>query len=126
MRKRDRKESFERLGNARKHKLVLAFISLRKIINTTNYSFTQKQCDEFFDLISEQTEITKKVVDSALKGERMSKGGGADANFFVKNGIETINLGTGMRDFHTKKETLILKEFYQSADIVLKTLIHEP
>ena len=72
MGKRDRKESFERLGNARKHKLVLAFISLRKIINTTNYSFTQKQCDEFFDLISEQTEITKKVVDSALKGERMS------------------------------------------------------
>jgi hypothetical protein len=37
--------------------------------------------------------------------------------------VDTVNLGTGMREFHTVKEKLILKEFFQSANIVINSLI---
>jgi tripeptide aminopeptidase len=71
--------------------------------------------------------IIKRILstckDFNYKVDLVETGGGADANFFVQNGINTVNLGTGMRDFHTTKEKLILKEFYQSANIVLNSLI---
>ncbi len=67
--------------------------------------------------------ILKSCKESGYKINIVETGGGADANFFVKNGINTVNLGTGMREFHTKNEKLILKEFYQSADIVFKSLL---
>ena len=61
--------------------------------------------------------------DSRLTDVLVETGGGADANFFVKNGIKTVNLGTGMREFHTINEKLILKEFIMSANIVLRSLL---
>ena len=71
--------------------------------------------------------IIKRILstckDFNYKVDLVETGGGADANFFVQNGINTVNLGTGMREFHTTKEKLILKEFYQSANIVLNSLI---
>ena len=67
--------------------------------------------------------ILKSCKESGYKINIVETGGGADANFFVKNGVNTVNLGTGMREFHTKNEKLILKEFYQSADIVFKSLL---
>ena len=67
--------------------------------------------------------ILSTCKDFNYKVDLVETGGGADANFFVQNGINTVNLGTGMREFHTTKERLILKEFYQSANIVLNSLI---
>ena len=67
--------------------------------------------------------ILSTCKDFNYKVDLVETGGGADANFFVQNGINTVNLGTGMREFHTTKEKLILKEFYQSANIVLNSLI---
>ncbi len=67
--------------------------------------------------------ILKTCKDLKYKIDLVETGGGADANFFVKNGVNTVNLGTGMREFHTKNEKLILKEFYQSADIVFNCLL---
>jgi len=67
--------------------------------------------------------ILSTCKDFNYKVDLVETGGGADANFFVQNGIDTVNLGTGMREFHTTKEKLILKEFYQSANIVLNSLI---
>ncbi|MGI9554241.1 MAG: M20/M25/M40 family metallo-hydrolase [Thermodesulfobacteriota bacterium] len=54
--------------------------------------------------------------------EHHTTGGGCDANYFNNNGIECVNLGTGMYELHTVNEYLILDEFYRSADIVLETL----
>ena len=48
-----------------------------------------------------------------------SIGGGSDANVFNKRGIQTVNLGTGMRDIHTVNEWLDLQDFIACADIVL-------
>ena len=67
--------------------------------------------------------ILKTCKQFDYKIDLVETGGGADANFFVKNGVNTVNLGTGMREFHTVKEKLILKEFFQSANIVINSLI---
>lgn len=100
----------------------------KKLNNKVRIKFTKERIYDSIN-IPKKAFIIRKILKVCKASNYLinlvETGGGADANFFVKNGIETINLGTGMRDFHTKKETLILKEFYQSADIVLKTLIHE-
>jgi tripeptide aminopeptidase len=49
-------------------------------------------------------------------------GGGCDANVFNQKGLEVANLGTGMRDIHTVKEWLDLKDLYLSAEMVLEIL----
>ena len=67
--------------------------------------------------------ILRTCKENGYKINLVETGGGADANFFVKNGVNTVNLGTGMREFHTVKEKLILKEFFQSANIVINSLI---
>ncbi len=49
-------------------------------------------------------------------------GGGCDANVLNQKGLEVANLGTGMRDIHTVKEWLDLKDLYLSAEMVLEIL----
>ncbi len=52
-----------------------------------------------------------------------TSGGGCDANYFNRKGIECVNLGTGMYDLHTVNEHLIVEEFNRCADIVMKTIL---
>jgi tripeptide aminopeptidase len=47
-------------------------------------------------------------------------GGGCDANVLNKKGLEVANLSTGMREIHTVKEWLDLKDLYLSAEMVLE------
>jgi len=47
-------------------------------------------------------------------------GGGSDANVHNRQGITSVNLGTGMRDIHTVNEWIDLDDFYRSAEIVLE------
>jgi tripeptide aminopeptidase len=47
-------------------------------------------------------------------------GGGCDANILNRRGLEVANLGTGMRDIHTVKEWLDVKEMIRAAQIVLE------
>ncbi|HEX9663945.1 MAG TPA: M20/M25/M40 family metallo-hydrolase, partial [Candidatus Binatia bacterium] len=49
-------------------------------------------------------------------------GGGCDANVFNQKGLEVANLGTGMRDIHTVKEWLNLKDLYLCAEIIVEIL----
>jgi tripeptide aminopeptidase len=49
-------------------------------------------------------------------------GGGCDANIFNGHGLNIANLGTGMREIHTVNEYLILKEFNQTARVVLEVV----
>jgi tripeptide aminopeptidase len=61
----------------------------------------------------------KQVGASLLPGEM---GGGCDANVFNQRGLETINLGTGMREIHTVKEWLGIEEFYRAGEILFHAL----
>jgi tripeptide aminopeptidase len=47
-------------------------------------------------------------------------GGGSDANVYNRNGITSVNLGTGMRDIHTVTEWIDLPDFFRAAAIVLE------
>jgi tripeptide aminopeptidase len=67
------------------------------------------------------------LVDTAVKNlgytiEHHTSGGGCDANYFNRMGIECVNLGTGMYELHTVNEYLIMEEFFRSADIVLESI----
>lgn len=50
-------------------------------------------------------------------------GGGCDANVLAGKGFTLPNLGTGVRDYHTTKEHLLLKEFFAAFHITLGTLL---
>jgi tripeptide aminopeptidase len=54
--------------------------------------------------------------------QTMATGGGCDANILNQKGLEVANLSTGMRDIHTVKEWLDLKDLYLSARMVLETV----
>ena len=76
--------------------------------------------------VSPSSKVTG-MVDKAVSNlghsiEHHTSGGGCDANYFNNNGIECVNLGTGMYELHTVNEYLVLDEFYRSAEIVLETL----
>jgi tripeptide aminopeptidase len=52
----------------------------------------------------------------------LATGGGCDANVLNQKGLEVANLSTGMRDIHTVKEWLDLKDLYLSARMVLEVV----
>ncbi|MEQ9618617.1 MAG: M20/M25/M40 family metallo-hydrolase [Deltaproteobacteria bacterium] len=71
--------------------------------------------------------LPARLVQAAVKnlGHNIAlhtSGGGCDANYFNKMGIECVNLGTGMYELHTVNEYLVLEEFYRSAEIVLESI----
>ena len=57
-----------------------------------------------------------------LDVKTQATGGGCDANVFNQKGLEVANLGTGMRDIHTVKELLDLKDLYLCAEIIVEIL----
>ncbi|MEM7008121.1 MAG: M20/M25/M40 family metallo-hydrolase [Thermodesulfobacteriota bacterium] len=67
------------------------------------------------------------LIDTAVKNlghkiKHHTSGGGCDANYFNKFGIECANLGTGMYELHTVNEYLVLEEFYRSAEIMIEAI----
>jgi tripeptide aminopeptidase len=55
-----------------------------------------------------------------IEVQTQATGGGCDANVLNKKGLEVANLSTGMRDIHTVKEWLDLKDLYVSAAMVFE------
>lgn len=77
--------------------------------------------------VSESSRIAK-MVESVARETGFpvvfhTSGGGCDANFFNRKGIECVNLGTGMYELHTVNEHLVIEEFNRCADIVLGTVL---
>ncbi len=71
--------------------------------------------------------LPARLVEEAVKNlghtiKHHTSGGGCDANYFNKMGIECVNLGTGMYELHTVNEYLVLGEFYRTAEIVLESI----
>jgi tripeptide aminopeptidase len=52
----------------------------------------------------------------------LATGGGCDANVLNQKGLEVANLSTGMREIHTVKEWLDLKDLNLSAQMVLEVV----
>ena len=69
-----------------------------------------------------------KLVSAAAKRQGIklrlvASGGGCDANVLSGYGFTLPNLGVGVRDCHTTKEKLLLKEFYSVFELVFNTVI---
>ena len=111
-----------------KIKRILAVTEKKYKKVNQNFSIKFKR-ERIYDAInlSKNSFMIKRILKSCkylkYKINLVQTGGGADANFFIKNGVDTVNLGTGMREVHTKNEKLLLKEFYQCADIVFNSLL---
>ncbi len=93
-----------------------------KLFQPTVETNVERQYDPM-DLSNESPIV--KLVHSAgqnlgMQVQTLATGGGCDANVFNKKGVEVANLSTGMREIHTVKEWLDLKDLYTSARIVLE------
>lgn len=76
--------------------------------------------------VSEGAPIVQ-LVRAAAKNLRvevktLATGGGCDANVLNQKGLEVANLSTGMREIHTVKEWLDLKDLNLSAQMVLEVV----
>jgi tripeptide aminopeptidase len=56
------------------------------------------------------------------KMKTKTSGGGADANIFFEKGIMTGVLGTGMRDMHTVRESVLLDEMVRTTELLLEII----
>jgi tripeptide aminopeptidase len=68
-----------------------------------------------------------KILDSALEKIKIkpvyeASGGGSDTNIINKSGIKAVNLSIGMRDVHTKKEYINIKDLVNGARLVLSII----
>jgi tripeptide aminopeptidase len=76
--------------------------------------------------ISDSSTIVQLVTEAANnlghQVKTMATGGGCDANIFNGRGVESANLGTGMRAIHTLNEWLDVQELYKCAEIVFEAV----
>ncbi len=74
--------------------------------------------------VSDDSELVRLVQKAGknlgVRVQTQATGGGCDANVFNTKGLEVANLSTGMRDIHTVKEWLDLKDLYLSAAMVFE------
>jgi tripeptide aminopeptidase len=68
-----------------------------------------------------------QIVDTALKKININpvheaSGGGSDTNIISKSGIKAINLSIGMRDVHTSKEYIKIKDLINGTQLILSII----
>jgi tripeptide aminopeptidase len=74
--------------------------------------------------VPDDAPLVKKVVEAARRTGRLVKpeamGGGCDANILNQRGLVVANLGTGMREIHTVREWLNVKDMIAAAEVTLE------
>jgi tripeptide aminopeptidase len=76
--------------------------------------------------IPDDAPLVKKVIEAARRIGRVIEpegtGGGCDANILNQRGIVAANVGTGMREIHTTREWLDVKDMAAAAELTLEVL----
>lgn len=68
--------------------------------------------------------LVKKACDNLeIKANPTSSGGGSDANIYNGNGIQAVNLGTGMSKVHTVEEYITLENLFNCAKLTLDLML---
>ncbi len=67
--------------------------------------------------------VLKAAGELGIPMELAALGGGFDANIFNEKEIETVSLGTGMREIHALTEWLDVRETLQAARLVLEVIL---
>ncbi len=105
---------------ALRHKLTSEGKTFRGgVEETIERSYDKMEVPDESKVIKLVNQVAKNL---GLSIETLASGGGCDANYFNKKGIECANIGTGMKEIHTVKEHLVLEEFYCAADILLEVI----
>lgn len=77
--------------------------------------------------VPEDAPIVRKVIEAAHRVGRdikpQSTGGGCDANILNRRGLTVANLGTGMRDIHTLREWLDVRDMVAAAEVTLEMIV---
>lgn len=95
---------------------------------TTRVATLEEKIDRSYDRMDVPPgSIPARLVEAAVLNlghtiEHHTSGGGCDANYFNKMGVECVNLGTGMYELHTVNEYLVLEEFFRCSEIVLESV----
>jgi tripeptide aminopeptidase len=68
-----------------------------------------------------------RILDNALSKIKIkpvyeASGGGSDTNVINKSGIKAVNLSIGMRDVHTKKEYINIKDLVNGTRLILSII----
>jgi tripeptide aminopeptidase len=127
-----RSHSQEKLERQTKHMLrCLQDAAARQILELAGAQFTASvdaKIERDYDRmdVSDGAPIVQ-LVRAAAKNLRvdiktLATGGGCDANVLNQKGLEVANLSTGMREIHTVKEWLDLKDLNLSAQMVLEVV----
>jgi len=125
-----RSHSPEKLEQQTQHMLrCLQEAAASHVLESDGQRFTphiEAKIDRDYDRmdVPDQAPIVQ-LVQAAAKNlnveiKTTATGGGCDANVLNQKGLEVANLSTGMRDIHTVKEWLDLKDLYLSAQMVLE------
>lgn len=125
-----RSHSSEKLEQQTQHMLhCLQEAAARHVVESDGRRFSARveaKIDRDYDRmdVPDQAPIVQ-LVQAAAKNLNVeitttATGGGCDANVLNQKGLEVANLSTGMRDIHTVKEWLDLKDLYLSAQMVLE------
>ena len=61
--------------------------------------------------------ISRALAGMGMKPVLETTGGGSDANVFIEKGITAVQVGIGVRDFHTTWETAVIAEVFQGAQM---------
>ena len=125
-----RSHSEEKLDRQTQHMLrCLEEAAGRHTLELENKSFHAKvdaKIERDYDRmeVPDQAPIVQLVRAAAknlnVELKTLATGGGCDANVLNQKGLEVANLSTGMREIHTVKEWLDLKDLYLSARMVLE------
>jgi tripeptide aminopeptidase len=127
-----RSHSQEKLDRQTQHMLrCLQDAAARQTLELPGGRFTVKieaKIEHDYDRmdVPEGAPIVQLVREAAknlrLEIKTLATGGGCDANVLNQKGLEVANLSTGMREIHTVKEWLDLKDLNFSAQVVLEVL----
>lgn len=127
-----RSHSQEKLDRQTEHMLrCLQDAAARQTLELPGGRFTAKveaKIERDYDRmdVPEGAPIVQLVREAAknlrLEIKTLATGGGCDANVLNQKGLEVANLSTGMREIHTVKEWLDLKDLNFSAQVVLEVL----
>lgn len=83
-----------------------------------------KAFDSFYSNLDKPAiQMAVKTLKSlGLKADFIDSGGGTDANFFHKNGIDVAVVGTGVWESHTTREYVVIPELIQTAEFAEKII----
>ncbi|MBU2530026.1 MAG: M20/M25/M40 family metallo-hydrolase [Elusimicrobia bacterium] len=100
---------------------------IEKAAKKAKAKFKFKVHREFHNLQIKPTDTVLKLItlamkDMGMKMQPIASGGGTDANVFYKHKIKTPIIATGMKEVHSVKEYLLLKEFFNAAILTLKVI----